>query len=110
MREGAAAAEAIVSGAAGEPGDAAMRLEVGAERDLWKYSAEALEGVAQWLHARTLTGAERRATGAQAVARVDRAIRHVREIDSALKGAWGAYDLERLHGIWFERLKRRLDG
>jgi hypothetical protein len=109
MREGVAAAEAIVEGAAGESGDAAARPEVGAERDLWKYSAEALEGVAQWLEARTLVGAERRATGAQAIEKVDRAIRHVREIDSALKGTWGAYDLEHFHGIWLEGLRRRLD-
>ena len=55
MREGVAAAEAIIEGAAGESGDAATRPEVGAERDLWEYSAETLEGVAQWLEARTLT-------------------------------------------------------
>ncbi len=109
MREGVAAAKAIVGGAAGESSDAA-RPEVGAERNLWEYSAETLEGVAQWLEARTLTGAERRATGAQAIEKIDRAVRYVREIDSALKGTWGAYDLERLHGIWLERLKRRLDG
>jgi hypothetical protein len=108
MREGVAAAKAIIEGAAGELSDAA-RPEVGAERNLWEYSAEALEGVAQWLEARTLTGAERRATGAQAIEKIDRAIRYVREIDSALKGTWGAYDLERLHGIWLERLRRRLD-
>ena len=109
MREGVAAAEAIISGAGAGSGDAAARPEVGAERDLWEYSAEALEGVAQWLEARTLTGAERRATGAQAVEKVDRAIRHIHEIDPALKGTWGAYDLERLHGNWLEALRRRLD-
>ncbi|HVB80725.1 MAG TPA: DUF4838 domain-containing protein, partial [Candidatus Binataceae bacterium] len=109
MRDGMAAAEAIIEGAAGALGGAATRPEVGAERDLWEYSAEALEGVAQWLEARTLTGAERRATGAQAIAKVDRAARHVREIDFALKGAWGTYDFERFHGIWLERLRRRLD-
>jgi hypothetical protein len=108
MREGVAAAKAIIEGAKGELGDA-VRPEVGAERNLWEYSAEALEGVAQWLEARTLTGAERRATGAQAIEKIDRAVRHVREIESALKGAWGAYDLERLHGNWLERLRRRLD-
>ena len=108
MREGMAAATAIIEGAVGELGDA-VRPEVGAERNLWEYSAEALEGVAQWLEARTLTGAERSATGAQAIEKVDRAVRHIREIDSALKGTWGAYDLEHLHGIWLERLRRRLD-
>ncbi len=108
-REGVAAAGAIISGAVGDLGDAAAKPQLGAERDLWEYSAEALEGVAQWLQARTLKGAERRATGAQAIDKVDRAIRQVREIDSALKGTWGAYDLERLHGIWLEGLRRRLD-
>jgi hypothetical protein len=106
MREGVAAVEAIVEG--GASGDAAPP-EVGAERDLWEYSAEALEGVAQWLEARTLTGAERRTTGAQAIEKVDHAIRHIHEIDSALKGTWGAYDLERFHGGWIEGLRRRLD-
>jgi hypothetical protein len=109
MRDGVAAAQAIISGGAGERGGAAMRLEVGAERDLWEYSAETLEGLAQWLQARTLTGAERRATGARAIEKIERAVRHVREIDPALKGTWGAYDMERLHGIWTERLKRSLD-
>ncbi|HTQ24359.1 MAG TPA: DUF4838 domain-containing protein, partial [Candidatus Binataceae bacterium] len=109
MRIGVAAAQAIVSGAAGAPADATARVEVGAERDLWEYSAETLEGMAGWLKARTLTGAERRATGAQAIERVDRAIRHVWEIDSVRKGTWGTHDLERLHEIWLEKLKRRLD-
>jgi len=65
--------------------------------------------VAQWLEARTLTGADRRAMGAQAIEKVDRAIRHIHEIDSALKGTWGAYDLERSHMLWLEGLRRRLD-
>ena len=108
MREGMAAAEAIIEDGARESGGAA-RPEVGAERDLWEYSAEALQGVAQWLEARTLTGADRRATGAQAIEKVDRAIRHIHEIDSALKGTWGAYDSERSHMLWLEGLRRRLD-
>jgi hypothetical protein len=110
MRDAVAAAEAIVEGAAaGAMRDAAVLPEVGAQRDLWEYSAEALQGVAQWLEARTLAGAERTAMGAQAIEKVDRAIRHVRAIDPALKGTWGAYDLERSHGIWLEGLRRRLD-
>jgi hypothetical protein len=109
MREGVAAAEAVISGARAESGNATARPEVGAERDLWEYSAEALKGVAQWLEARTLTGAERRSRGAQAIEKVDRAIHHIHEIDSALKGTWGAYDLERSHRVWLEGLKRRLD-
>ncbi len=109
MREAVAAAEAIIEDAAGGLDDAAARPEVGAQRDLWEYSAEAMEGVAQWLEARTLAGAERRATGAQAIEKVDRAIRHIRGIDPALKGTWGAYDLERFHGIWLEGLRRRLE-
>jgi hypothetical protein len=103
-----AAAEAIIEDGARESGGAA-RPEVGAERDLWEYSAEALQGVAQWLEARTLTGAERSATGAQAIEKVDRAIRHIHEIDYALKGTWGDYDLERSHKLWLEELRRRLD-
>ncbi len=109
MREGMAAAEAVVSGMGAEASNATARSEVGAERDLWEYSAEALQGVAQWLEARTLTGADRRAMGAQAIEKVDRAIRHIHEIDSALKGTWGAYDLERSHMLWLEGLRRRLD-
>ncbi len=108
MREGIAAAEAILKDGVRGSGETA-RPQVGAERDLWEYSAEVLEGVALWLEARTLIGTERRATGAQAIEKVDRAIRHIREIDSALKGTWGAYDLERSHGVWLEGLRRRLD-
>ena len=108
MREGIAAAEAIFKDGVRGSGETA-RPQVGAERDLWEYSAEVLEGVAQWLEARTLMGTERRATGAQAIEKVDRAIRHIREIDSALKGTWGAYDLERSHKLWLEGLRRRLD-
>jgi hypothetical protein len=109
MREGIAAAEAVIDGAAGELDDGVARPEVGAERDLWEYSAEVLEGVAQWLEARTLTDAERRAMGAQAIEKIDRAVRHIGEIDSAQKGTWGTYDLPYLHEIWLDRLRRRLD-
>ena len=110
MRIGVAAAQGIASGAAARAALAAKRgLEVGAERDLWEYSVETLEGLGEWLLARTLAGAERRAAGARAIEKVGCAIRHVREIDSARKGTWGTYDLERLHEIWIEKLKRRLD-
>jgi hypothetical protein len=110
MREAIAAAEAIIEGVAARAMcDAAVQPEVGAQRNLWEYSAEALEGVAQWLEARTLAGAERTALGAQAIERVDRAVRHVHAIGPMLKGTWGAYDLDRSHGIWLEGLRRRLE-
>ncbi len=109
MREGIAASEAMIEGAAGELGDVAERLEVGAQRNLWEYSAEVLEGVAQWLEARTLTGDERRAMGLRAIDKIDCAVRHVRDIDSTLKGTWGADDFERLREIWLERLRRPFD-
>src|SRR5262249_49609535 len=57
MREGVTAAEMV----------SATRPEVGAERDLWKYSAETLEGLARWLGAETLTAAERSAGGYRAI-------------------------------------------
>jgi hypothetical protein len=47
--------------------------------------------------------------GAQAIEKIDRAVRHIDEIDSALKGTWGTYDLPYLHEIWLDRLRRRLD-
>src|ERR1700719_1460497 len=78
-------------------------------RPRYAFAAGASWRAAQWLEARTLTGADRRATGAQAIEKVDRAIRHIHEIDSALKGTWGAYDLERSHMLWLEGLRRRLD-
>ena len=109
MREGIAAAEAVVEGVTGALDGAGARPEVGAERNLWEYSAEALEGIALWLEARTLTGVERRATGARAIERIDRAVRHVRDIEAAVKGTWGVYDFERLHRVWLEGLRRRLD-
>ncbi len=98
MREGAMAADTIVESAPG----------VGAERDLWNYSAEALQGLARWLEAQALTGAERRAAGLGAIEEIDRAFRHVRQIEPALKGTWGAFDLERHRQAWIERLTRRL--
>ncbi|HLK86144.1 MAG TPA: DUF4838 domain-containing protein [Candidatus Binataceae bacterium] len=98
MREGVKATDTIVKSTPG----------VGAERDLWKYSAEALQGLARWLEAQALTGAERRAAGLSAIEEIDRAFRHVRRIDTALRGTWGAFDLERHREAWLERLRRGL--
>lgn len=106
MREAVAAADAILD----DSGALAAAAEVGAERDLWKYSAEVLEGIAQWLEARTLAGADRRTTGERAIDKIGGAIRHVRTIDPRLKGSWGAYDLDRFRDVWLDALRRRLDG
>ncbi len=109
MREAVAAAGVVLDGASSGAADSALRLEISARRNLWKYSAQALEGLAGWLEARTLTGAERSDAGARAIEKVDAAISHIRDIDSRFKGTWGEYDLERNREIWLAALRRRLD-
>jgi Domain of unknown function (DUF4838) len=79
-----------------------------AERELWKYSTEALDGIAEYLTALAENGAARREKGEAAVSGIAGAIEHIRTLDRAIKGAWGAYDLEHLRKIWLSSMRRRL--
>lgn len=82
---------------------------VRAERELWEYGLEVLSAIADYLGARELSGAQRREQGEAAIARIDRAAEHIRGIDPALKGTWGAYDFERIRGLWLEALRHNLE-
>ncbi len=101
VRKAIEAAEQVV-GAAGAP-------LVHAERELWKYSLEALSGIAEYLSACDETGAARRLKGEEAINRIGGAFAHVGAIEPAVKGTWGAYDLERLREFWLRSMRRRLD-
>src|SRR5262249_16903229 len=59
IRDAIAAASTALDGVPGGAADPELRIEISAERDLWEYSTAALEGLAGWLEARTLMGAER---------------------------------------------------
>jgi Domain of unknown function (DUF4838) len=82
----------------------------GSERQLWRYSAAVLSGLANYLSALELDGEERRIRGEVAVAEVAASVEHIRAIDLETKGTWGAYDLEWLREIWLNSLRRGLDG
>ena len=87
-------------------GDARDTLAV-AERALWQYSREVADGLAAYIEAAALTGAERRQRGAAAIDRIDAAVAHVRGIDLPFKGTWGAYDIEWVRDLWMSALRRR---
>ena len=78
-----------------------------AERAIWQYGREVVQGIADYIEAAGLAGDERRRGGEAAVGRIGDAITHVRGIDLALKGTWGAYDLESVRDIWLTALRRR---
>jgi hypothetical protein len=80
-----------------------------AERDLWQYGFEVLNAIADYLAARAQTGAERKRNGEAAIVRIDKAAEHIRAIDLAVKGTWGAYDFEWIRGLWLDALRRNLD-
>ncbi len=67
---------------------------VRAERDLWEYGFEVLSGIADYVDARGSSGAQRIEKGEAAIARIEKASDHLRGIDLAIKGTWGAYDFE----------------
>ena len=81
-----------------------------AEKELWRYSSDALAGLSDYLGALQQTGVHRQIWGAAAITRVTEAIAHIRAIDPEIKGTWGAYDLEWIREMWIRGLQRRLDG
>ncbi len=80
-----------------------------AERELWRYSAEALTGISDYLAARIESGAERRTRGEAAIAKIAGSVDHIRAIDLEAKGTWGAYDLEWIREFWLSALRRGLE-
>jgi Domain of unknown function (DUF4838) len=80
----------------------------GAEEELWRYGIEVLGALGDYLRAREERGVVRRTLGEAAIATVAGALEHIRAIAPALKGAWGAWDLEQIHQLWLDGLKRNL--
>jgi hypothetical protein len=82
---------------------------VRAERDLWEYGFEVLSGIADYVDARASSGAKRKDKGEAAIARIEKASDHLRGIDLAIKGTWGAYDFEMFRELWIGGLRRGLE-
>ncbi len=82
---------------------------LGAERELWIYSARVLEGLSAYLRALERSGAERRREGEAAIAEIAGAVEHVQAIALDSKGTWGQYDLEWMRDLWFNALRRGLE-
>jgi hypothetical protein len=82
---------------------------VGAERELWQYSAEVLAGLSDYLGALERSSAERRRDGEAAIMHIAAAVEHVHAIALDIKGTWGQYDLEWLRELWFKGLRRALE-
>jgi hypothetical protein len=80
----------------------------GAEAELWHYGVMAMSGIGDYLRAREEKGIVRNTLGDGAVALVADAIEHIRKIDPAFKGNWGAYDLEWIRELWLDGLRRNL--
>ena len=81
-----------------------------AEHDLWRYSADVLASLSDYIAACEETGAQRRTRGEAAIAKVAGAIERIRAIEPEIKGTWGAYDLEWIRELWLAALRRGLDG
>jgi hypothetical protein len=78
-----------------------------AERALWQYGRHILDGIASYIEAAALDGDERRRRGEAAIGRIAGAITHMRDIDPAFKGTWGAYDIEYARETALAALRRR---
>jgi hypothetical protein len=99
LREACAAADEVLA----DGRDGLTR----AERAVWQYGREVVDGVADYLAAAGLIGDERRQRAEAAINQIGEAIVHVRGIELALKGTWGAYDIEWVRDIWLAALRRR---
>ncbi len=78
-----------------------------AERKLWKYGLETLSGLSEYLAA--FAGNQPQTRGKVALDMIAGALRHMREIQAGFKGTWGSFDLERLHSVWIENMRARLE-
>jgi hypothetical protein len=99
LHDACAAADTVVD-------DARDRLTT-AERAIWQYGCEVVDGIADYIEAAAGTGDNRGRRGADAITRIGDAVAHVRGIDLPLKGTWGAYDIESVRDSWLAALQRR---
>jgi hypothetical protein len=81
-----------------------------AERALWQYGREVVNGIADYIEAASRVGDERRRHGERAIIAVGQAIERVRGIDLSRKGTWGAYDIEWMRDLGLAALRRRFGG
>jgi len=79
------------------------------ERQLWMYSAQVLEALADYLAAKQSTDRDRAQRGEAAIRKIASSVEQVRAVDVQLKGTWGAYDLEWIHELWLSTLRRGLE-
>ncbi len=87
----------------------AMADRVGAaERAVWQYSREVVEGLAEYLGAVAGSAPDRVRRGENGIARIANAAFHVRGIDERYQGTWGAYDFERVREKWLAAMRRDL--
>ncbi len=109
LREAAACfRRAVAAAAALAPARAAPRL--GAERQIWRYSAGVLSGLADYAAALLVDEPrQRRRQGAAALARVAACAREIEAVDPRYAGLWGTLDLARLRQRWLASLARRLE-
>lgn len=80
----------------------------GAEEALWNYGLEVMSAIGDYLRAREERGIVRRTLGESAIGNIASAIEHIRSIDPAFKGTWGAYDIEWMQQLWLDGLRRNL--
>ena len=92
----------IAASAAQRTGDRVASSELA----LWNYGRVTLEGLCDFIAARE---AGSRAQGAAAIERIASALMQMRAIADDLKGTWGAFDLERFHQLWTDRMRRELE-
>jgi hypothetical protein len=100
VRIAISAADAILAGV--------NSSRVAAERMLWQYGMQSLESIVDYLGALTEGGERRASAGEAAIKKADAAIERIRAMQLEVKGTWGAYDLEWIHPIWIEALRRGL--
>ena len=98
LAQAIAAADAIATTASDRLG--------AAERAVWQYGREVVDGLAEYIAA-AADGPERSRRGAAAIARIAGAVVHLRAADERLKGTWGAHDIEWLREIWLAALRRK---
>jgi Domain of unknown function (DUF4838) len=79
------------------------------ERQLWRYSAQVLESIVDYLGAKGSSARDRVQRGDAAIKKIADAMEQIRAIDPQLKGTWGAYDLEWIRELWLTTLRRGLE-
>jgi hypothetical protein len=78
------------------------------EQRLWRYSAEVLESLVDYLDAKGSRAHDRAQRGEAAIKKIADAIEQIRAIEPRFKGTWGTYDLEWIRELWLNTLRRGL--